>query len=102
MLLIQIGVFLISQEPQDLGRYYTFSLCVNPTGDSQTFKGQVVLTDGRTIGLAEGLYIVRVWLEPRGRVRGAIIQEQTGNSIRFQSGDRVAEFVKGCISDQDC
>ena len=85
MLLIQIGVFLISQEPQDLGRYYTFSLCVNPTGDSQTFKGQVVLTDGRTIGLAEGLYIVRVWLEPRGRVRGAIIQAAFKAVIESQS-----------------
>jgi len=86
---------------QDLGRYLTFSLRVDQTGESDAFNGQVVLADGRKIGLAAGSYIVRVWLESQSRLRGAIIQEQTGNSIRFQSGDHVAEFIKGCLSDQE-
>lgn len=88
--------------PQDIGRYVTFQLRVNHTGESQTFNGQIALTDGRNVGLSDGVYVVRVWIEPGGRlVRGEIIREKTGEAIRFQSGDRVAEFVRGCLADQE-
>jgi hypothetical protein len=87
---------------QETGRYVTFNLRVHSAGADKTFNSQVVLTDGRKVGLSDGSYIVRVWVEQNGGlVRGAITHEQTGSSIRFQSGDRVAEFIRGCLADQE-
>ncbi|NIS81348.1 MAG: hypothetical protein GTO14_14350 [Anaerolineales bacterium] len=87
---------------REIGHYVTFNLRVHRTGENKTFNGQVLLTDGRKVGLSDGSYIVRVWVEQDGElVRGAITHEQTGRSIRFQSGDRVAEFIRGCLADQE-
>lgn len=57
------------------------------------------MADGSQIGLADGTYRVRVWMDSEQRlVRGVVLNEGTGRSVRFQSGDRVAEFIKECLS----
>lgn len=81
------------------GRYISFVLRVNSGGEDAVFNGQIALADGRKVGLADGSYVVRVWVDPDGhRIRGAIRGEKTGRTLRFQSGDRVAEFIRGCLS----
>lgn len=83
------------------GRYFSFVLRIEEGQSGSIFNGQIVLADGQKVGLAEGSYRVRVWLEPEGEiVRGMIHHEQTDQQIRFQSGDRVAEFIRACLKHQ--
>ena len=59
-----------------------------------TFNGQVIMSDGRKIGLADGSYVVRVRVDSDGGLmRGTICHEQSGQRIHFQSGDHVGEFI---------
>ncbi|NIM94491.1 MAG: hypothetical protein GTO18_12385 [Anaerolineales bacterium] len=62
------------------------------------FNGQVIMSDGRKIGLAEGSYVVRVRVDSDGGLtRGSICHEESGQQIHFQSGDQVYEFVQSFL-----
>lgn len=88
-------------DSQSQGRYISFILKVKEGSEQDAnFNGQVIMSDGRKIGLANGSYLVRVWLEPDDElIRGTISHEQSSQQIHFQSGDRVGEFVKNnCLA----
>ncbi len=58
------------------------------------------MSDGRRVGLADGSYRVRVWLGPNEEwVRGTISNDATKKTVSFQSGDRVAEFIRDCLDE---
>ena len=67
---------------------------------SPVFNGQVIMADGSNVGLANGSYTVRVWVDAENKsVRGSIRREESDQTIRFQSGDRIGEFIRSCLVD---
>ena len=71
---------------------------MNSSWNEATFNGQIVLSDGRLVGLTEGTYSIRVWLDETNHwVRGTIHDERRGATIHFQSGDRVWEFMRDLL-----
>lgn len=86
------GVFL---DGQPTGRYFSFVLRIDEITLTSQFNGQIVLADGRVVELEAGTYSVRVWMEDAdGCVRGIIRNEASKERIRFQSGDRLASFIR--------
>lgn len=84
---------------QPEGHYVSFHLNVKGGEQDAVFCGTVIMADGRKIGLADGSYFVRVWTEPdRQLVRGTINLEGTEQVIRFQSGDKVGNFIRECLA----
>ena len=80
------------------GRYFSFILRVNSSWNETTFNGQIVLSDGRVVGLTEGTYSIRVWLDELNHwIRGTVHDEKRGVTLHFQSGDRALEFMRDLL-----
>ncbi len=89
---------LDSVDPQNAGQYVSFILHIEDDHDDVEFNGKVVMADGRRVELANGSYLVRVWVDREAEmIRGTIRHEGTGRKIHFQTGDRVGEFVRTCL-----
>lgn len=84
---------------QTSGQYTSFVLGIKEDRNGDvTFNGRVVMPDGRKIGLADGSYLVRVWIAPEAELmRGTITHERSGQQIHFQSGDPLSEFIHECV-----
>lgn len=91
----------IQVDPSPEGHYVCFVLNVKQGTQDDGFNGRMVLKDGPAVRLKDGAYTIRVWIEPGGRwVRGTVHHENTNQTTHFQSGDRVIEFIRGCLSEQ--
>ena len=84
------------------GSYVSFVLHIDQSGKDDHFDGRVVIADGQQVGLSKGSYLVRAWFDREARfVRGTIRHEASGLSVHFQTGDRVAAFVRACLVEDE-
>jgi hypothetical protein len=66
------------------------------------FNGEIAMADGRRLNLADGMYKVQAWMSPDGGVtRGQVTRIPTNESVYFQTGDRIAKFVRSIICGPD-
>lgn len=83
----------------DRGRYVSFVLHVGEGDGRAGVRGTVVCADGQSIGLKEGSYLVRIWIEPDGvGIRGSICKPDGGDVFHFRTGDRIGEYLHEEIS----
>jgi len=84
------------------GRRVSFIIRMEKSDVEGQFRGGVQMSDGRAVTLAAGVYQVRAWMTAEGRItRGKITRAHSSETVHFQTGDRIADFINAVIENKD-